>query len=110
VLGVSQFSPHCRPQEGDQSSHHRRVARVNLCNSRTRTSPCTGSWLSARLEPRLLPATGLLRQATGCRGIYTAEATTRWGTMEPSMLSRIRVTDQLQARRRTISWRGRWPI
>jgi hypothetical protein len=60
--------------------------------------------------PRLLPATGLLQQATGCRGICMAEATTRWGTTEPSMLSRIRVTDQLQARRRTISWRERWPI
>jgi hypothetical protein len=44
VLGVSQFSPHYRPQEDDQSSHHRRAARVNLCNSRTRTSPCTESW------------------------------------------------------------------
>jgi hypothetical protein len=33
VLGVSQFSPHRRPQEDDQSSHHRRAARVSLCNS-----------------------------------------------------------------------------
>jgi hypothetical protein len=40
--GVSQFSPHCRPHEDNQSSHHRRAARVNLCNSRTRTSPRTG--------------------------------------------------------------------
>jgi hypothetical protein len=37
VLGVSQFSPHYRPQEGSQSSHHRMAARVNLCNSRIRT-------------------------------------------------------------------------
>jgi hypothetical protein len=109
VLEVSQFSPHCRPQEGDQSSHHRRVARVNLCNSRTRTSPRTGSWHSACLEPHLLPATGLLQLATGCRGIYTAKATTRWGTTEPSMLSQIWVTDQLRVPRRMISWRGRWP-
>jgi hypothetical protein len=42
ALGVNQFSPHYRPQEGNQSSHHRRAARVNLCNSRTRTSPRTG--------------------------------------------------------------------
>jgi hypothetical protein len=42
ALGVGQFSPHYRPQEGSQSSHHRRAARVNLCNSRTRTSPRTG--------------------------------------------------------------------
>jgi hypothetical protein len=38
VLGVSQFSPHYRLQEGSQSSHHHRAARVNLCNSRIRTS------------------------------------------------------------------------
>jgi hypothetical protein len=87
VPEVSQFSPHYRPQEGDQSSHHRRAAQVNLCNSRTRTSPRTESWPSARLEPRLLPATGLPRPATGCRGICTAEATMRWGTTKPSMLS-----------------------
>jgi hypothetical protein len=103
VLEVSQFSPHCRPQEGNQSSHHRREARDNLCNSRTRTSPRTGSWHSAHLEPHSLPATGSPHLATGCRGIYTAEATTRWGTTEPSTLSRIRVTNQLQARRRMIS-------
>jgi hypothetical protein len=42
ALGVSQFSPHYRPQEDNQSSHHRWAARVNLCNSRTRTSPRTG--------------------------------------------------------------------
>jgi hypothetical protein len=42
ALGVSQFSPHCRPQEDNQSSHRRRAARVNLCNSRTRTNPRTG--------------------------------------------------------------------
>jgi hypothetical protein len=41
VLGVSQFSPHFRPQEGSQSSHHRRAAQVNLCNSRIRTNPRT---------------------------------------------------------------------
>jgi hypothetical protein len=41
ALGVSQFSPHYRPQEGSQSSHHRRAARVNLCNSRIRTNPRT---------------------------------------------------------------------
>jgi hypothetical protein len=108
VLEVSKFSPHCRPQEGDQSRHHRSAARVNLCNSQTRTSPRTESWHSARLEPRLLPATGLPQLATGCRGICTAEATTRWGTTEPSMLSRIRVTDQLRAHRRMISWHRRW--
>jgi hypothetical protein len=39
--GVNQFSPHYRPQEGTQSSHHRRVALVNPCNSRIRTSPRT---------------------------------------------------------------------
>jgi hypothetical protein len=39
--------------------------------------------------PRSPPATGLLRQATGYRGTYTAEATTRWETTEPSTLSRI---------------------
>jgi hypothetical protein len=43
VLGVSQFSPHYRPQEDSQSSHHRRAARVNLCNSRIRTSPRMGN-------------------------------------------------------------------
>jgi hypothetical protein len=36
--GVNQFSPHYRPQEGSQSSRHRRVALVNPCNSRIRTS------------------------------------------------------------------------
>jgi hypothetical protein len=41
ALGVSQFCPHYRPQEDNQSSHHRRAARVNLCNSRIRTSPHT---------------------------------------------------------------------
>jgi hypothetical protein len=38
ALGVSQFSLHCKLQGGSQSSHHRRAARVNLCNSRIRTS------------------------------------------------------------------------
>jgi hypothetical protein len=41
ALGASQFSLHCRPQEDSQSSHHRRVALVNLCNSRIRISPRT---------------------------------------------------------------------
>jgi hypothetical protein len=59
--------------------------------------------------PRLLPATGLLRQATGCRGTYTAEATMRWETTEPLTLSRIQVTRQLQVHKRTTPWRGRWP-
>jgi hypothetical protein len=43
VLGVSQFSPHYRPQEDSQSSHHRRAARVNPRNSRIRTSLRTGN-------------------------------------------------------------------
>jgi hypothetical protein len=57
----------------------------------------------------LLPATRSLQQAFGYKGIYTAEATTRWETTVPSTLSRIRVTHQLQARRRTTPWRRRWP-
>jgi alpha-beta hydrolase superfamily lysophospholipase len=36
--GVNQFNPRYRPQEGSQSSRHHRAARVNLCNSRIRTS------------------------------------------------------------------------
>jgi hypothetical protein len=43
VLGVSQFNPHYRPHEGSQSSHHRRAAWVNPCNSRIRTSLRTGN-------------------------------------------------------------------
>jgi hypothetical protein len=39
-LGNSRFSLHCRPQDS-QSSHHRRAAQVNLCNSRICTSPRT---------------------------------------------------------------------
>jgi hypothetical protein len=83
ALGVSQFSPHYRPQEGNRSSHHRRAARVNLCNSRTRTNTRTGTWHSARPGPRSLPATGLLRRATCYKGISTAEAITKWGTTVP---------------------------
>jgi hypothetical protein len=39
-LEYSRFSLHCRPQDS-QSSHHRKAAQVNLCNSRIRTSPRT---------------------------------------------------------------------
>jgi hypothetical protein len=77
ALEVSQFSPHYRSQEGNQSSHLHRAAQVNLCNSQTHISPRTGSWHSARLEPHLLPATGLPQLATECRRICTVEATTR---------------------------------
>jgi hypothetical protein len=77
ALEVSQFSPHCRPQEGNQSSHLHREAQVNLCNIRTRISPRTESWHSARLEPHLLPVTRLPQLATDCRRIRTVEATTK---------------------------------
>jgi hypothetical protein len=43
ALEVSQFSPHYKLQGDSQYSHHRRAAQVNLCNSRIRTSPRTGT-------------------------------------------------------------------
>jgi hypothetical protein len=76
-LEVNHFNPLCRPQEGNQSGHLRRVAQVNLCNSRTHTCPRMGSWHLARLEPHLLPATELPQLATDCRRICTVEATKR---------------------------------
>jgi hypothetical protein len=108
-LGNTRFSLHCRPQEDSQSSHHRRAAQVNLCNSRIRTSPRTEIWHSARLGPRSLPVRGLLRRTTGCRETCTAGATMRWETMGHLTLSHTQDTRQLQARKKTTPWRGKWP-
>jgi hypothetical protein len=107
--GGSQFSPHYKLEGVSQFCRHHRAAQVSLCNSRTRTSLRTETWRSARLGPHLIPAGGLLRRPTGCRGICTAAVIMKWATTERLTPSRTQDTRQLQAHKKMTPWRARWP-